>query len=449
MRFVCLLVLFCLSVPAQTRDSPRLRMGTVPAPSRIRVGGLVQEARLVHRVEPRYEALGPNVRIKGVVRFIALIAKDGSVSELKTLPGHPILIPIALAAVKQWRYRETRLNGTPVEVVTQIEVPFGVPPWAQVYKKLSFELNRLTESGWKGAPQVSQFSIRAKLRDLSPEGRTALAGAGLDVDLAGEVATGTVGLIALREVAALGDVERVTMLNEPPQDPASGIAGRIPGAAPLGEFIPTPQNAAPPPPSPPTVRTQPSQPKRIRVSGPVQRYRLLHSVEPEYPAPARQGGLSGTVHLQATIGKDGLVHSVHVLDGHPLLASAAVAAVQQWRYKPTLLNGRPVEVVVNIDVPFGEGALQPVRNKLALTSDKLSPALQQAFWQVQGNSTEFRSLHVRVTLNRLASAVEDRLQREGLTIQDDRFTSTGRIAREGAERTASMEEVKRTFLASE
>jgi len=440
MRFVCLSVCLCLVAQAQKTGSPA-------TPRRIRVGSLVQEARVAHRVEPRYEAFGPNVRIKGVVLLSAVIAKDGSVSELKTLQGHPMLIPGALLAVKQWRYRETLLNGKPVEVVTTIEVGFGAPTWAQVYKKLSFELRRLTESGWDGAARVSQVSIRAKLGDLTPEGRTTLTGAGLDVSLAGDAATGTLDLISLREVAILDDVERVFLLNEPPHDPAKGFVGSSPGAGPFGEIISATPNVTPPP--HPPVRAQPLRPKRIRVSGPVQRHRLLYRVEPDYPALARQGGLSGTVHLRATIGNDGLVHSVHVLDGHPLLASAAVAAVKQWRYTPTLLNGRPVEVVVNIDVPFGEGARQPVHDLPAMMSNKLSPALQQAFWQVRGNSPEFRSMHVRVSLNQLTSAVTDLLHREGLTIEDGHLVATGRIAREAAERAVSMEEVKQIFLASE
>ena len=71
-----------------------------------------------------------------------------------------------------------------------------------------------------------------------------------------------------------------------------------------------------------------------------------------YPPLARQTRISGTVRLHAIIGKDGTVHELEVMNGHPLLVQAALEAVRQWRYKPTLLNGEPVEVDTTIDVIF-------------------------------------------------------------------------------------------------
>jgi protein TonB len=62
--------------------------------------------------------------------------------------------------------------------------------------------------------------------------------------------------------------------------------------------------------------------------------------------------IQGLVVLQATIGKDGSVENLHVISGHPLLAPAAIRAVQQWRYKPYYLNGEPVEVETYINVNF-------------------------------------------------------------------------------------------------
>jgi protein TonB len=94
------------------------------APKRIRVGGQVQAAQLVNKVQPLYPALAKQARIQGTVRLQAVIAKNGSVEELQVLSGHPLLVQAALDAVKQWRYRPTLLNGEPVEVVTTIDVVF-------------------------------------------------------------------------------------------------------------------------------------------------------------------------------------------------------------------------------------------------------------------------------------------------------------------------------------
>lgn len=92
--------------------------------------------------------------------------------------------------------------------------------------------------------------------------------------------------------------------------------------------------------------------KRLRIAGEAQQAKLVKSTTPAYPVLAKRARIEGTVRLQAFIGKDGTVQRVEVLSGHAVLAQAAVEAVQQWRYKPTELNGEHVEVVTNIDVVF-------------------------------------------------------------------------------------------------
>jgi protein TonB len=79
---------------------------------------------------------------------------------------------------------------------------------------------------------------------------------------------------------------------------------------------------------------------------------LIHRVQPEYPRLAQIVHIEGTVELRAVIGKDGEVESLRVVSGHPYLAQAAVAAVRQWRYRPFLLNGVPIEVEAQILVNF-------------------------------------------------------------------------------------------------
>jgi periplasmic protein TonB len=79
---------------------------------------------------------------------------------------------------------------------------------------------------------------------------------------------------------------------------------------------------------------------------------LVRRVQPEYPAMARAAHISGTVQLRAIITKDGTVRELQVISGNPLLVQAARAAVLQWRYRPTLLNGEPVEVETYITANF-------------------------------------------------------------------------------------------------
>jgi periplasmic protein TonB len=139
---------------------------------------------------------------------------------------------------------------------------------------------------------------------------------------------------------------------------AGGVVGGVPGGIPggvlngtLGGEIGSIAPPAPivPPPSPKAA------PATIRVGGEVQAARLLHEVKPAYPPIARQARVSGIVKLSATIAPDGTVEDLHVMSGNPLLVDAAGNAVKQWTYRPTYLNGKPVQVLTDVDVRFTLG----------------------------------------------------------------------------------------------
>jgi protein TonB len=95
-----------------------------------------------------------------------------------------------------------------------------------------------------------------------------------------------------------------------------------------------------------------SVPQRVPVTSNIEAAKLISRVQPAYPALAIQARIQGNVVLHAIIGRDGQVSELQVLSGHPLLVSAAVEAVRQWRYSPTLLNGQAVEVETTITVSF-------------------------------------------------------------------------------------------------
>ncbi len=102
----------------------------------------------------------------------------------------------------------------------------------------------------------------------------------------------------------------------------------------------------------PPIDANIQEPKRVRVSAGVSQGLLLHSVAPAYPPAARQNHVQGRVILKAVIGTDGAVHDLDVISGDTDLATAAVAAVKQWRYRPYKLNGNPVEIETQITVNF-------------------------------------------------------------------------------------------------
>jgi len=99
-------------------------------------------------------------------------------------------------------------------------------------------------------------------------------------------------------------------------------------------------------------------PQRIRVGSGVQAANLVTKVDPIYPPLAEQARIQGVVRFSVTIGKDGRPANIQLVSGHPLLVNAAKDALQQWIYKPTLLNGEPVEVLTKADVHF---TLPPVQ----------------------------------------------------------------------------------------
>ena len=93
----------------------------------------------------------------------------------------------------------------------------------------------------------------------------------------------------------------------------------------------------------------------VPIGGDLQAAKLIKQVIPRYPEPARRFRISGTVHLVGVIGKDGTIQNLQVVNGNPLLVQAALEAVRQWLYRPTILDGHPVEVIAPIDVIFTLG----------------------------------------------------------------------------------------------
>lgn len=106
---------------------------------------------------------------------------------------------------------------------------------------------------------------------------------------------------------------------------------------------------APPPQAPPV--TAPAK-GPVRMGGQVAEANVIRRVEPLYPLLARTARVQGTVEFTAVISKEGRVEKLQLVRGHPLLVNAARETILQWRYRPTMLNGQPVEVVTSITVNF-------------------------------------------------------------------------------------------------
>lgn len=123
-----------------------------------------------------------------------------------------------------------------------------------------------------------------------------------------------------------------------------GIPGGPPGLIPLSD----PRRKVPPPDE---GQRRVEQPRRLRFTN-LDPAMLIHRVEPVYPPLAKQIHKEGRVELRAIIGTDGTIQSLEVISGDPLFLRSAREAVEQWRYKPTYLNGQPVEIDTFITVVY-------------------------------------------------------------------------------------------------
>ena len=218
----------------------------MPAATPLRVGGPVQNSKLIRRVDPVYPEVAKQARIEATVILEVLVDEQGEVANVRVVRGHPALDQAAMDAVKQWRYSQTLLNGEAVPVITTVTVTFKL-------------------------------------------------GGG-------------------------------TTFVAPADRPQPATAGQTAGREPL------------------------------RVGGNVQESKVIRRVDPVYPELAKQARIEATVILEVLVNEQGEVANIRVLRSHPLLEQAAIDAVKQWRYSPTLLNGEAVPVIATQTVVFRLGS---------------------------------------------------------------------------------------------
>jgi periplasmic protein TonB len=140
----------------------------------------------------------------------------------------------------------------------------------------------------------------------------------------------------------------------PPEPEGPGVVGGVPGGIPggqtggvLGGIIGSGKSSLIPVAPPP-----PAEKRIVRIGGNLKPPRQVFAPQPEYPVIAKQAHIEGTVVIDAVIDERGNVVQAHVLSGPPLLIPAAMQAVVQWKYQPTVLNGEPISVAMHVEVHF-------------------------------------------------------------------------------------------------
>jgi protein TonB len=318
------------SFPLQGSPQVEVQQGAV----RDGAGVTVQPGgRILHRTPVSFSAQAMSMRVEGVITIEMSLDSQGAVSDARVLSGPEELRSGVLASVLQWHYiRET---SGPASVIATIEFRLPLqanappPPPPPPPPAATPDVKRtLTSVDVSTLPQPLQDMMRSKLgsfvgQPFSAELLQKLLAAARDVD-------SHVG-IALKGGTAEGSMSMAITL--------PGTSSVLPSTA---------------PPSPPPSSTFPSTPgvARIPVGGSVQQAMLVSKPDPEYPPLARQARIQGTVRFNVLIGVDGLVKQMVLISGHPLMVPPAQTVVKEYVYKPTLLNGEPVEVVTQVDVNF-------------------------------------------------------------------------------------------------
>ena len=437
-------------------------------PQQIQVPSGTSQGLLIYKVAPTYPPVAREARVQGTVVLQAVIGKDGTIQDLSVISGHPMLIPAAMDAVKQWRYKPYVLNGEPVLVQTTINVNFELNgPASEAPPNEPVANSSPSNSGSSSPPREEGSDLKAYTTcNLGPEFQIVqVDGPVTDFSwptttkngkVSIPVETGFRVLVTYMETELFGNlkVERLPksqyvdekanllssleylaaqpgnepvqtdirngltiyghtrnkleggtlsiyylfldqdsvavsmyLLNEEPAErkfstldeykkirdrfldvytkclapsqklaPASsGAPSEVPPNAPAASSSSSERGNSNPPTTPQVVQSPASDqyPGVYRVGGDVSAPKLTHGPDPQYSEEARHAGYQGTVVLWLVVDATGLPQNIRVQRALGMgLDEEAVKAVKRWRFKPAMRDGKPVPVMINVEVNF-------------------------------------------------------------------------------------------------
>jgi TonB family protein len=316
---------------------------------------------MMHRTGIVYPMDARAKRVQGVVTVEATVDSSGNVVDTRVLNGPIELRRAAQQSVLNWHFAvDTSMNTRQVKVSFELPAESAAPsalpstpaPPMDAAARAAMEERLLKDLQARVGDKLITVHInspifegkrvsRIDIYGLSDQSRGDLT-ARLPVHVGDTLAADTIDRVRAEVRAydehlgvgtAVNSTGEVSLNIQMPGSVQGGVLGNIVNSA-----------AA--------VRPAADGTKRITIGGNVQQSKLISQPRAVYPPLAKQARISGVVHLQAVIGKDGHVTDLGVISGHPLLITSAMEAVRQWVYQPTLLNGEPVEVMTQIDVNY-------------------------------------------------------------------------------------------------
>jgi len=310
---------------------------------------------VLHRTPVNYPAAALQHGVQGTLSMEVKLDSTGNVSDDRVLSGPDELRNAALQSVLQWHFTRDAPDTTrQVQIAFELPKPGAaaeaVPGRRPNVDVVSGTLGGVIPPPPPGAPganrQIQIYAangggqpLQGRIKSIAvsglPEQASAELLASLPVHEGDEINTETMQR-ATQAVKAFDEHLTVQL---------SGMERTPSGAMEVGLVVAVPGVRS-------VAAATAAMPARIKVGGNVQGSMIVSKVPPVYPALAKSAGVSGVVRLSAVLAKDGTVQELHVLEGPPLLIQAAMDAVRQWVYRPTLLNGQPVEVETTIDINF-------------------------------------------------------------------------------------------------
>jgi TonB family protein len=294
-------------------------------------------AQLMHRTAVRYPADAISKGVQGTVVAQVRLDAGGNVVDATILSGPDELRKTVLQSVLSWHFSKD-LGGSTQSVSVSFQLPKqdAAPTVAPAPTYVPRSYGQVISSAPTTPPGNPNVLISVNVLGLSDQARSDLLAI-----LPAHVGD-TVSADMEEKVAAAARAFDEHLL------PAWGTMN---GGARTLTIAPTSSGAVLN--AQVNVSESRNMPKRVLIGDNVQAGMLIYGPKPQYPPLAKQARVSGSVTLHAFISETGEVQSLAVVPpAHPLLAPAAMEAVRQWRYKPTLLNGEPVAVETNITVSF-------------------------------------------------------------------------------------------------
>ena len=318
------------AAPQVVNDAPGVSVDTGAGP-------------LLHRAPVAYPEAARKNGVQGTVVVSATLDASGNVTDAQVLSGPAELRRAALESVLQWHFK-----GDAAGTTRQVSITFQLPETA------------------RPAETKTTIAVMSMANPPSQEAQTKLAMARLAQATATMQARKTAMPLEGRTVSSinvvgLSDAMKAELLAKLPVREgdtmsADSLAKMAAAVKEFDEHLRLSTSLGSANDATMTI-TAPnaeavSDVKKIQIGGAIQQTKLIRQPHPIYPPEAKVARVQGVVQLQAVIAADGTVKDLQLVSGHPLLAEAAMEAVRQWVYQPTLLNGEPVEVSTRIDVNF-------------------------------------------------------------------------------------------------